>query len=83
MVTVNGTDFQECTAPASIEALTTGYDVITLPFPGKKWYIRGIGKHCEAGNMKLAIAVQSQIGSPAPSAQCLLLQESCQFILLG
>ncbi|GJT04701.1 blue copper protein-like protein [Tanacetum coccineum] len=33
---VNGTQFQQCTIPAVNEALTSGYDVITLVTPGRK-----------------------------------------------
>ena len=61
---VNGTGSQRV-APASPEALASGNDVITLASPGSKWHICGVGKHCYSGNMKLVIAVQSEIGSPA------------------
>ncbi|EEF51035.1 blue copper protein 1a [Ricinus communis] len=64
---VDGTGFQECTAPATTEALTSGEDTITLASPGKKWYICTVGKHCESGNMKLAITVLPELGSPETS----------------
>ena len=53
---VNGTQFQQCAISAANEALTTGYDVITLTTPGRKWYMCGVGKHCEMG-LKLFINV--------------------------
>ncbi|EEF36697.1 Early nodulin 55-2 precursor, putative [Ricinus communis] len=53
---VNGTGFQNCVRPPASEALTTGYDTILLTTPGRKWYICGVGKHCEYG-MKLFINV--------------------------
>ncbi|ESR51878.1 hypothetical protein CICLE_v10033540mg, partial [Citrus x clementina] len=37
-------------------------DTIVLETPGRKWYICGVGKHCENGGQKLVITVQ-----PAPS----------------
>ncbi|XP_022858640.1 stellacyanin-like [Olea europaea var. sylvestris] len=63
---VNGTAFQQCMAPAESEALTSGFDVITLATPGRKWYICGVGKHC-ANGMKLAITVSAEVQAPAPS----------------
>ncbi|KAK9079693.1 hypothetical protein SSX86_001366 [Deinandra increscens subsp. villosa] len=66
---VNGTGFQQCTIPPTNEALTSGYDVITLATPGRKWYICGVGKHCESGGMKLFINVLPQSSSlPPPTA---------------
>jgi hypothetical protein len=47
--------------------LTSGNDVITLATPGRKWYICGVAKHCEAGNQKLVITVLLQTIAPAPS----------------
>jgi hypothetical protein len=35
---VNGTDFQQCVAPAGIELFTSGNDVITLATLGEKLY---------------------------------------------
>lgn len=65
---VNGTDFQKCTIPGSSIALDSGYDVVTLTTPGRKWYICGVGKHCEMGGMKLVITVLSQSTfSPSPT----------------
>ncbi|KAK9276378.1 hypothetical protein L1049_005911 [Liquidambar formosana] len=64
---VDKTAFQQCVAPATTEALATGNDVITLATPGRKWYICGVGKHCEARNQKLAITVYPLLGSPATS----------------
>ncbi|KAK4338336.1 hypothetical protein RND71_042823 [Anisodus tanguticus] len=59
--------FQSCTPSSDVTPLTSGNDEITLTSPGKKWYICGIGKHCEKG-VKLAINVlAAESGSPAPS----------------
>lgn len=62
---VNGTGFQQCVAPAETEALRSGNDVITLATPGRKWYICGVSRHCEAANQKLFITVLPQVSSPA------------------
>ncbi|KAI3687499.1 hypothetical protein L1987_81196 [Smallanthus sonchifolius] len=64
---VNGTVFQQCIIPPTNEALSSGYDVITLATPGRKWYICGVGKHCESGGMKLFINVLSKSSPPLPS----------------
>ncbi|KAJ9556086.1 hypothetical protein OSB04_010700 [Centaurea solstitialis] len=64
---VNETVFQQCMIPPAIEALTNGYDVITLATPGRKWYICGVGKHCEMGGMKLFINVLPQSTPLVPS----------------
>ncbi|KAM3321929.1 mavicyanin [Capsicum chacoense] len=59
--------FKSCTPSSDVTPLTSGNDVITLTSPGKKWYICGIGKHCEKG-VKLAINVlAAESGAPAPS----------------
>lgn len=59
--------FQNCTPSATSVALTTGNDVITLTSEGKKWYLCSKATHCATGNMKLAITVLPQVGSPAPA----------------
>ncbi|KAI7993797.1 Uclacyanin 1 [Camellia lanceoleosa] len=64
---VNGTEFQQCAAPATTIALITGNDVIPLLTPGRKWYMCGVGRHCATGNMKLAITVLPLLQSPAAS----------------
>ncbi|KAL5580599.1 hypothetical protein UlMin_013041 [Ulmus minor] len=64
---VNGTGFQQCVAPPDSVPLTTGNDVITLATPGRKWYICGVGQHCEVGNQKLFINVLEQVSSPSSS----------------
>ncbi|ONK74276.1 uncharacterized protein A4U43_C03F4590 [Asparagus officinalis] len=55
---VDGPAFQACHVPPESEALTTGYDVVTLASPGRKWYICGkaYGEHCQKGQ-KLVINV--------------------------
>ncbi|KAI3689609.1 hypothetical protein L2E82_47572 [Cichorium intybus] len=66
---VNGTGFQQCIVTSSNGTLTSGRDVISLQTPGRKWYICGVLKHCELGNMKLVITVLPQTMAPAPSSQ--------------
>ncbi|KAH0973936.1 hypothetical protein GBA52_015835 [Prunus armeniaca] len=68
---VNGTGFQQCAAPLDSVPLTSGKDVINLATPGRKWYICGLGQHCELGNQKLLITVlpsSSSAPSPSPSS---------------
>ncbi|KAF6169796.1 hypothetical protein GIB67_034188 [Kingdonia uniflora] len=69
---VTGSDFRDCVVPTVGNALTTGNDVVTLANPGNKWYICGVGKHCEAGGMKLAITVYPAqvwtVPAPAPAS---------------
>ncbi|KAL2547395.1 stellacyanin-like [Forsythia ovata] len=67
---VNGTAFQQCMPSDESEALTSGYDVITLATSGRKWYICGVGKHC-ANGMKLAITVSAEVHAPAPAPSLL------------
>ncbi|MFS8003638.1 putative Phytocyanin domain, cupredoxin [Helianthus anomalus] len=62
---VNGIVFQQCIIPPTNEALTSGYDFITLATPGRKWYMCGVGKHCEYG-LKLFINVLPQSYPPPP-----------------
>ncbi|KAL7594789.1 hypothetical protein Lser_V15G30474 [Lactuca serriola] len=64
---VNGTGFQQCIVSPSNGTLTSGRDIIPLQTPGRKWYICGVGKHCELRNMKLFITVLPQTMAPAPS----------------
>ena len=67
---VNATGFQNCIIPPASQALTTGNDTIFLAAPGKKWYICGVGMHCESGGQKLAITVQFPEVAPSPSPTC-------------
>ncbi|KAJ4844299.1 hypothetical protein Tsubulata_030499 [Turnera subulata] len=66
---VNGTEFEKCIKPPPDEALTSGNDTIVLATPGRKWYLCGVGQHCEVGGQKLAITVQALAQPPsiAPS----------------
>ncbi|KAF5816180.1 putative Phytocyanin domain, cupredoxin [Helianthus annuus] len=64
---VNGTGFQQCSTSASNGIMTSRRDVVPLQTPGRKWYICGVGKHCESRNMKLVITVLPQTWAPAPS----------------
>ncbi|XP_076914849.1 blue copper protein 1b-like [Bidens hawaiensis] len=64
---VNGTGFQQCSTAASNGIMTSGHDVVPLQTPGRKWYICGVGKHCESRNMKLVITVLPQTWAAAPS----------------
>ncbi|ONK74279.1 uncharacterized protein A4U43_C03F4620 [Asparagus officinalis] len=58
---VDGYDFNKCKVPPLNEAMDTGYDIITLTTPGRKWYICGkaYGKHCMMGQ-KLFIYVKPE-----------------------
>ncbi|WCJ43598.1 Blue copper protein [Euphorbia peplus] len=64
---VNGTGFQNCIRPPLSEALTTGNDTVVLATPGRKWYICGVGKHCESGMKFLIIVFPLKTPSPPPS----------------
>ena len=57
--------FQNCTPSATSVALTTGNDKVALASSGRKWYLCTKATHCATGNMKLAITVLPQVGSPA------------------
>lgn len=69
----DATSFQQCAKSANASILTSGKDEITLSSPGKKWYICGVGQHCVAGKMKLAITVLAvgeslpPVSAPSPS----------------
>ncbi|XP_021833704.1 mavicyanin-like [Prunus avium] len=65
---VNGTGFQQCASPLDSVPLTSGKDVINLATPGRKWYICGVGQHCELRNQKLVITVLPSSSSSAPSS---------------
>ncbi|KAL5770278.1 hypothetical protein ACOSP7_014432 [Xanthoceras sorbifolium] len=60
-ILVNGTGFEDCIKLPASEALTSGKDEIVLGAPGRKWYICGVGKHCENAGQKLFITVQTQL----------------------
>ncbi|KZV45319.1 hypothetical protein F511_04057 [Dorcoceras hygrometricum] len=63
---VNVSDFKQCKSTnSSNKPLTSGNDMITLTSPGKKWYICGIGEHCQKG-MQLSITVSAQGPAPTP-----------------
>ena len=64
MFRVNGTGFQNCVRPPVSEALTTGYDTIVLATPGRKWYICGVGKHCEYGMKLFIIVLPLKVSAP-------------------
>ncbi|PQQ09135.1 mavicyanin [Prunus yedoensis var. nudiflora] len=64
---VNGTGFQQCSAPLDSVPLTSGHDVITLATTGRKWYICGVAQHCAMGGQKLLITVFPSSFAPSPS----------------
>merc|ERR1712071_183248 len=65
VITVDQNAFDKCIIPTTGEKLTSGNDVISLDTPGKKWYICGVGKHCELGNQKIEINVLPGSGASA------------------
>ncbi|KAI9093615.1 hypothetical protein K1719_027064 [Acacia pycnantha] len=62
---VNGTDFINCTVPAESQGLTTGEDVIVLETAGRKWYLCGVGGHCQSGQKLFINVLPSEIESPS------------------
>lgn len=70
MFRVTETGFQDCMVHHKVRRpCVSESDTIVLETPGRKWYICGVGKHCENGGQKLVITVQ-----PAPSIAPSLLQ---------
>lgn len=64
----NEADFQSCKVPSNKSLGTfTGNDSIELETSGNKWYICGVGRHCQNG-MKLKITVLESGPAPSPSA---------------
>ncbi|KAK9927402.1 hypothetical protein M0R45_024586 [Rubus argutus] len=68
VVEVKENEFKECAAPSSTKPLISGKDVIKLDSPGKRWFICSVGKHCQMGNQKVAINVQSSSSSSSSSS---------------
>lgn len=64
---VNGTVFQQCLVEGANGTLSTGKDVVHLATSGRKWYICGFSNHCKDLGMKLAITVEPQGPTAAPS----------------
>ncbi|XP_054818129.1 blue copper protein 1a-like [Prosopis cineraria] len=64
---VNGTDFRNCTVPAASQGLTSGEDVIVLETPGRKWYLCGVGDHCQNGQKLFVNVLPSETQAPSPS----------------
>ncbi|KAK4488203.1 hypothetical protein RD792_003946 [Penstemon davidsonii] len=71
---VNGTAFQQCSVPSESGGLTSGNDVITLATPGSKWYICGVGEHCNYG-MKLVINVSCAVAPASAPAPMVVVQD--------
>ncbi|XP_031258841.1 mavicyanin-like [Pistacia vera] len=65
--------YQQCVKSPNARTSSSGSDEIILSSPGKKWYICGVGQHCEVGNQKLAITVLAEgetlppVSAPSPS----------------
>lgn len=66
---VDQAGFKDCKTPVGGSPFTSGNDAIELKQEGKKWYICGVGDHCQSGGMKLVINVLPAVGAPsqAPS----------------
>ncbi|KAF6164963.1 hypothetical protein GIB67_005332 [Kingdonia uniflora] len=78
---MNATGFQDCVAPLDIIPLVTSNDAITFATLGKKWYICGVGKHCEVGGQKVVITILLEVVSPVPSPQALAPTSSTKGIV--
>ncbi|KAM5572688.1 blue copper protein 1b-like [Rosa sericea] len=68
VVEVEEKDFNRCKAPTDGKELTSGEDVIKLDAPGKKYFICNVGRHCQMGNQKVAINVESSSSSSSSSS---------------
>ncbi|CAN6297494.1 unnamed protein product [Urochloa humidicola] len=68
VVEVNGADFKSCNMPENSNVLTTGHDQVTLEEAGRRWFVCGVGEHCNKG-MKVKINVlTAEEAASAPSA---------------
>ncbi|XP_062213164.1 blue copper protein 1a-like [Phragmites australis] len=56
VVEVGGVDFAACNKPGDATKLATGEDRVTLDTAGRRWFVCGVGEHCQKG-MKLKISV--------------------------
>lgn len=79
---VNGPDFQACNVPHANEAMTSGYDVINLATPGRKWYICGkdYGNHCRLGQ-RLFITVYPTTWIPPPAWKAPVARQPTQHVV--
>ncbi|TVU44667.1 hypothetical protein EJB05_04115, partial [Eragrostis curvula] len=66
VVEVGGADFKACNKPADATVMGTGEDRVTLDAEGRRWFVCGVGKHCENG-MKLKITVLAADAGAAPA----------------
>lgn len=74
MFQVNGTDFRSCNVPNESEGSTSGNDVFLLVSEGRKWYLCGVGDHCQNGQKLFINVLPSEpevpsvpTASPSPS----------------
>ncbi|KAG2545316.1 blue copper protein 1a-like [Panicum virgatum] len=68
VVEVSGADFKTCTKPENSKVLTTGQDQVTLSEAGRRWFVCGVGAHCQNG-MKVRIDVlAAEEAASGPSA---------------
>ncbi|XP_058084621.1 uclacyanin-3-like [Magnolia sinica] len=68
VVKVNGTGFASCSKSPNSGVLASGSDRVTLTTTGNKWYICGVGSHCDNGQkLKITVLPKMMLGSPAPA----------------
>ena len=68
VVEVSGADFKTCSKPENAMVLTTGQDQVTLSEAGRRWFVCGVGAHCQNG-MKVRIDVlAAEEAAAGPSA---------------
>lgn len=58
MIEVDQKSYENCIAPPSAKVMASGQDVIDITFPGKRYFICGIGNHCKEGAMKVEFDIQ-------------------------
>jgi hypothetical protein len=66
VVEVTGAGFKACdaTGNAMLGSWSTGSDTVKLDKPGRRWFICGVGNHCDQG-MKLLVVTTGDDKSSA------------------
>ncbi|KQK20739.1 mavicyanin-like [Brachypodium distachyon] len=66
VVEVTGQGFKECNTNGNLGSWGSGSDTIKLDKTGRRWFICGVGNHCEKG-MKLLVTVAGANDKSSPA----------------
>jgi hypothetical protein len=65
---VDGAGFKACNMSVILGAWNSGSDTVELKKAGRRWFVCGVGDHCDEGMKLLVTVIDAAAPAPAPES---------------